>query len=263
MKKIIISLGFSLGIVCFYGQDYYMYVGGQKRVFEISETKMFVKSDTLNAAKVRNEFQKNSTSNLKNTYDRAMQLTMVEMQNTSRKSMSDLQKEWNNREDVVYASPIFVDKNGKEIGGFTNQILIRLKSVADYPLLESSLSSYNIKTIEQNRFDERAYTLTLGKDTVKNTMQIAGELYETGLFANAEPNLLLFFKFSGYPKLCLNHDFNKIYKISKINPVHLENLVKIMVQNENEDKNIKKFLSPAHNIQKQTPLTCLESKNYV
>ena len=42
---------------------------------------------------------------------------------------------------------------------------------------------------------------------------------------------------------CLNHDFYKIYKISKINnPVHLDNLVKIMVRDEDKNENIKKIV---------------------
>ena len=45
----------------------------------------------------------------------------------------------------------------------------------------------------------------------------------------------------------LNQDFNKIYKICKINnPVHLDNLVKIMVRDENENNPPKKFFQKKH-----------------
>jgi len=38
----------------------------------------------------------------------------------------------------------------------------------------------------------------------------------------------------------LNHDFNKIYKMNRINLANPENLVKIMVRDESENKNMKK-----------------------
>jgi len=40
MKKIVFILLLKVGIINTYGQEFYMYVGGQKRVFEISETKI-------------------------------------------------------------------------------------------------------------------------------------------------------------------------------------------------------------------------------
>jgi len=52
MKKLIITiglnLGVSLGVNCLYGQEYYFYVGGQKRILDVSDSKMFVKSDSVN-----------------------------------------------------------------------------------------------------------------------------------------------------------------------------------------------------------------------
>ena len=63
MKRLVIILLFSVGTVCLYGQEFSIYVNGQKRIFEISTTKMFVKSDTLNAAQVKSEMQKKSADN--------------------------------------------------------------------------------------------------------------------------------------------------------------------------------------------------------
>ena len=65
MKRLIISLLFCLVTVYLSGQDYFMYVGGQKRTFEISETKMFVKSETLSAS----EIQRTAVGNIKNVYE--------------------------------------------------------------------------------------------------------------------------------------------------------------------------------------------------
>ena len=57
MKKLSLVVGLSLGVTCFYGQDYYSYVSGQKRFLEVSTTKMFVKSETLNIEYIKNELQ--------------------------------------------------------------------------------------------------------------------------------------------------------------------------------------------------------------
>jgi hypothetical protein len=42
----IILIGFSLVSTYLYGQDFYMYENGQKRTYEISATKMLIKSET-------------------------------------------------------------------------------------------------------------------------------------------------------------------------------------------------------------------------
>jgi subtilisin family serine protease len=153
---------------------------------------MLLKSETMDAAGIKNAMQKTRAGNIKNSYKLGDQLSVIELQDTGKNNLLKLQKQWNAKEDVIYSSPILLDETGKEIGGFTNQILVRLKSTDDYPLLTESIVTYNIQSIEISAFDNRTYILTLDRDTVKNTMQIAGELYETGLFEYAEPNLIHF-----------------------------------------------------------------------
>jgi subtilisin family serine protease len=74
-------------------------------------------------------------------------------------------------------------------------VLIRLKSIQDYPLLVNSIATYNIQSVNLCDFDERTYQLTIDKSSNKNAMQIANELYETEMFEYAEPNLIHFIKF--------------------------------------------------------------------
>ena len=182
MKKVIISLLLSLVAIYLYGQDFYMYVDGEKRTFEVSATKMLVKSETLDATSIKNSMQQTIAGNVKNVYDLNNRLVMVDIQNESRTNLLELQKQWNTQKDVIYSSPVFIDEAGKEIAGLTNQILVRLKNLADHPLLTKNAVMYQIKDIKQNDFDERLYLLTLEKGTMKNAMQIANELYETGLY---------------------------------------------------------------------------------
>ena len=139
MKKVIFTIGLSVGVSCFYAQEHYFYVGGQKRILEVSDSKMFVKSDSVDATRIRNELYRVDAARFKRTYEVSDNLTMVEMQNTTRKGMADLQKQWQNRQDVSYTSPVFVDKNGEEIGGLTDKVLVRLKALDDYPLNNSKV----------------------------------------------------------------------------------------------------------------------------
>jgi hypothetical protein len=74
-------------------------------------------------------------------------------------------------------------------------VLIRLKSIQDYPLLVNSIATYNIQSVNLCDFDERTYLLTIDKSSNKDAMQIANELYETEMFEYAEPNLIHFIKF--------------------------------------------------------------------
>jgi len=119
MKKLITIIGFCLAITRLYGQDVQMHVNGTKVSYEISTTKMFVKTaglDTNGATRI--------------------ELTSVEL-NTTKENIWNLQKEFEMQTDVVYASPVLVDDAGKEIGGFTNQVFVRLKFIGDSLLLNN------------------------------------------------------------------------------------------------------------------------------
>ena len=167
MRRLVFLLGFSLVSVYLYGQDYYMYVNGQKRTFAISTTKLFVKSETLDTASLRSTLQKVNTDKVKNLYI-GSQLSRVDLQNASKETVCNLLKQWNAQADIAYTSPVFVDESGKEIGALTNQVFVRLKSLDDYSLLATVAAKYKVKTIELADFDVRTYTLTLDKDTARH-----------------------------------------------------------------------------------------------
>ena len=136
--------------------------------------------------------QKSVVGDIKSSRILNNNVNMVNLQNTSKTSLSELRNEWSKKESITCISPVLLDETGREIGGFTNQLLVRIKSDDDYQLLIRSLAAYSVLHVETTRFDPLTYLITLGKDTAKNTMQIAGELYESGLFACAEPNLIHF-----------------------------------------------------------------------
>ena len=182
MKRVIFSLLFCISTIYINGQDFFMYVEGKKRTFEVSSTKMLVKSETLDAASIKNEMQRTGVNSVINVYELNHQLFLVELQKEYKENLFELQSQWNAKESVIYTSPVFVDEEGKVIAGLTNQILIRLKDAADYSLLLKSIVSYPIKLVKQCEFDKKVFLLTLESGVVKNAMQISNELHETGLF---------------------------------------------------------------------------------
>ena len=78
MKRLMISMFFCLVTVYLYGQDFFMYVDGKKRTFEVSETKMLVKSEALDAEGIKNAMQIETPYSVKNVYELHNRLTMVD-----------------------------------------------------------------------------------------------------------------------------------------------------------------------------------------
>ena len=188
IKKIIICL-FCFVTVNIFGQNFSMYLyTGEKLCYKISESKMLVKSKTLDTDGIKNALQNTKTGSLRKIDDLDGQLYMVEMQNLRGENLIELVRQWNAREDVIYASPVFGDEMGSEGTGYSNEVIVRLKSEDDYPILQKYAEIYHIKDVE---YDDLlyAYKLTLPHNPQKDAMQTALELYETGLFLYAEPNL--------------------------------------------------------------------------
>jgi hypothetical protein len=65
MKRLIIFLGFSLASIYLYGQEFYTYANGAKRICGVSTTKMFVQLETFSAANYH-ELNTNSNNKLPN-----------------------------------------------------------------------------------------------------------------------------------------------------------------------------------------------------
>ena len=64
MKKLVILVGFNLAAAYLYGQDFYMYIDGQKQTYAISNTKMLIKLETLDTANTNLSY---NTFNIENT----------------------------------------------------------------------------------------------------------------------------------------------------------------------------------------------------
>jgi hypothetical protein len=188
MKKIIISWLFCLATVYLFGQDVCMYFRDEKICYEVSATRILVKSETLDIAGLENALQNPVAGHLKNIYDMGDNTVyVIEMEDTSKEDMWALHRQLSSMKDVIYTSPVF---GGHPGAGYTNDVLVVLKSEDDYPVLLEYAEIYSIKEIKPDEFNGRHYKLTLPHNPEKDAMQTAIELYETGLFEYVDPNLI-------------------------------------------------------------------------
>jgi subtilisin family serine protease len=187
MKKIIISWLFCLATVSVFGQDFNMYFEKQKISYKVSATKMLVKLKTRDVTDVKKALQNPLAGNLKKMDDLGSGLFLIEMEKTGTADIWKLQRQFSSREDVIYASPVFGGEPGT---AYTNEIIVRLKSKDDYPVLQKYAGVYHIKDIRAEKYLTQTYVLTLPHNPEKDAMQIAIELYETDLFEYVEPNFI-------------------------------------------------------------------------
>ena len=190
MKKILNIWLLCVVTVYVFGQDFCRYVNDRKVCYEVSDSKMFVKSVNLGEADIKNELQVAGSLILIIPCGNDG-LFLIEMRQTSKANMLELVRQWNEREDVIYASPLLLDEKGQEVGGYTNEVVVRVKSKDDYPVLQRCAEKYQIKNITINEFDVFTYTLTLPHNPAKSAIDIANELHESGLFEYADPNFNL------------------------------------------------------------------------
>ena len=196
MKKIIVFMLLFSSLAIVYAQDFFMYVGGEKRYFEISPNKMlvqFVENTEISAVKnIMGQNRSFQVSDISKTDYREWHLVgFLDMDKT--KIMELLQNRNNN--GILFSGVVFVDKDGEKIAALTNQIIVRLKQEEDYTILQKSIEAYKIDYVRQDEFENKTYLLHMNYSSEKDAMQIANELYETGFFEYAEPNLMLFIKY--------------------------------------------------------------------
>jgi subtilisin family serine protease len=191
MKKVIISTLLSFIAVYLSGQDFSMYLKGNKISYELSTKKMLIRSDKLDERSIKNALQNTVAGSLENIERIFDDVFLIEMQNASKENLQKLRQQWSYREDVIYITPVFVDERGIEGGGYTNEVIVRLKPKDDYSVLEKFVEIYSIKEIiKLGDFDEFTYILNIPNNAHKDAMHISNELYETGMFEYAHPNII-------------------------------------------------------------------------
>ena len=192
MKKIILLLLLVSSFTVIYAQDYFMYVGGEKRYFEISPNEMlmqFVENTEISTVK---SIMGLKVSGISETGYKGW--CLVSFLGTDKTKIMELMKN-KNKNEVLFCGVIFIDEYGEKKAALTNQIIVRLKDEDDVPILQKSIEAYKIDDVRQDEFENKTYLLKMNYSSEKDAMQIANELYETGLFEYAEPDLMLFIKY--------------------------------------------------------------------
>ena len=92
MKKLIVILLFNIGVIHLNGQDFYMYVGGQKHFYEISTTKILVQSDVLDTTEIKKTIHSNNPDKVKKIYTLTDRLAMIDMKNVDKSTTLELLK---------------------------------------------------------------------------------------------------------------------------------------------------------------------------
>jgi hypothetical protein len=190
MKKILIACLFCLIAVLSFGQEYCYNAQGEKVCPEISETNFGIYSVKLNKTDIQNALQNTVAGNVKTIDDfGGSGLFDVEMDNSNREKIVELVRQWNAREDVIFASPIILDSRGEKLAVITNEVIAMLKSNDDFSSLQKLAEDYQIIDIQLEPLSSsRTYILTLAHNAAKNAMETAIELYHTGLFEYTEAN---------------------------------------------------------------------------
>ena len=224
MNRTIFFLFFFFITVNTFGQDLCWYYLGQKVCFEVSKTKLLVNSEKLDINEIKNLIEKTNVSELKEIADLGS-LFYLTMQKESMDDILKLKRELSANEDVIYVSLVFWDGRMIEGSSYTNKISIKLKSKDDYPVLKKCAEDYQITDIKINEYNELWYALTLPHNPLKNAIDTANELYETGLFMVSEPDVTTLWP-TGNEPLLKEGGSNIIYPnpVNDIININLDNI---------------------------------------
>lgn len=93
----------------------------------------------------------------------------------------------------------------------SGHINVKLKSESDYPLLLSTASQNGCEVIGQNEFMPLWYSLRMVPGKVRNSVDIANAIYETGRFESSFPSFM-------FDALDISYDPDVIYQWGLYNP---------------------------------------------
>jgi subtilisin family serine protease len=190
-KLLLLSMVMLLCSTSVFSQSYYYYKGEKVFVKE-DPTKITILSKPAKAIKnvksISTDLQK-----VQAVTDTRYDISVYSVGNT--KSVSSLKTTLSNALEDVIILPCYTNEYGKEMV-LTNYLFVRMKSENDYGTLSTVAAKYNLEIIEQNEFRPLWYTLSVTPKTKKTSLEVANELFESGLFTSA------FASFSYDARLC-------------------------------------------------------------
>ncbi len=95
---------------------------------------------------------------------------------------------WEDDAKFVILAPCLFTAGNKEVHA-TPYFYVRLKMEEDIDLLNTTAEKYKLRIVRNSPLMPLWYILALTLDSEKNSLECANELYESGLFVSAQPDL--------------------------------------------------------------------------
>jgi len=172
------------------GQEYYWHHG--KKVFlDKAPGKQYLVYDTADEKTVLNSVGgkviKQGETRLETTRQRRVSGAAVAALDKwaiveSARIKSDLRQ-------IKYKGDFYTTEEGRSVG-LSHLAYVKLKSSEDFMVLEKFAAKLNFVIEEKNEYMPLWYTINCVNSNLENSMAVANFLSETGLFAEAEPDLM-------------------------------------------------------------------------
>ena len=176
-----------------YSQEFYGYYKNEKIAYSIANDKFLISFKNENV-KVT-EKQIFTIDSLKRLGQNNLFIAYVGNGNISNGGkLVELMNKLRVENEIGYVSPIIMNKEGREIGGLSDQIIVKLKKQTSLTELEALIAKLNAKLIKQYEFNSQTYFISMHNNASGNALNLANTFYETGLFEYAEPKFHLFIK---------------------------------------------------------------------
>ena len=180
-KLFILTVLWGFGIINAFPQSPYYYHRGQK---------VFIQEDTSKCCVVN---LKSSTSSLLRQVD-ADRIKVITDSNfdiaiySSQSIAATRSSGWSYLTDSTsFMLPCYKNANGKDLN-MTPYLYVKLKRKEDLPVLESRAAQHHLTIVSQSKSMPLWYTLSITARTGKHTLDMANELFETGLSACVNPD---------------------------------------------------------------------------
>jgi cell wall-associated protease len=191
-KRNILSLFFLLFIGNVYSQNYFYGENGEKVKIELDNSRFYIvsnKSDVSSLLKVFpisiNEIETPKKLIIGNS------LRLIDYKKDSvhyTRINNDISKYLVNDPEILYFSPSF-RMNGKLIGA-SQFIYVKLKKEDDRVLLEGFAERKKMHIVGQDKNLPLWYVLSCDVHSNGNSVELANEVFESGLFESSQPDLL-------------------------------------------------------------------------
>jgi len=182
------------------GTVLFRYLQGERLYFNISSCEIvIIVGENATESDVKSFFQKNYYLEV---FDMRPivngEFKLVRFRNSNRDIILQMMNHLKPNDTVLFVGYVSINAEGRRGSALTNIISVRLKDYDDFPVLLEAISSYDIINIREpdSLSTSRTYHLTVNYFSEKTSLQIANELFETGLFEWASPDLILFLGFS-------------------------------------------------------------------